>query len=49
MIATSHTLGYGVSALLVPLVTRAFGETFLIVAAGQWRCCFSLELRGTVG
>ncbi|HCM9150821.1 TPA: MFS transporter [Enterobacter cloacae subsp. cloacae] len=33
VIATSHTLGYGVSALLVPLVTRAFGETFLIVAA----------------
>ena len=49
VIATSHTLGYGVSALLVPLVTRAFGETFLIVAARQWRCCFSLELRGTVG
>ncbi|MDW3562032.1 MFS transporter [Enterobacter cloacae] len=33
VIATSHTLGYGLSALLVPLVTRAFGETFLIVAA----------------
>ncbi|MCU6248881.1 MFS transporter [Enterobacter cloacae] len=33
VIATSHTLGYGVSALLVPLVTRVFGETFLIVAA----------------
>ena len=33
VIATSHTLGYGVSALLVPLVTRMFGETFLIVAA----------------
>lgn len=33
VIATSHTLGYGVSALLVPLVTRTFGETFLIVAA----------------
>ena len=33
VIATSHTLGYGISALLVPLVTRMFGETFLIVAA----------------
>ena len=33
VIATSHTLGYGLSALLVPLVTRMFGETFLIVAA----------------
>ncbi|KIF97650.1 MFS transporter [Enterobacter cloacae] len=33
VIATSHTLGYGVSALLVPLVTHVVGETFLIVAA----------------
>ncbi|HDR2845762.1 TPA: MFS transporter [Enterobacter sichuanensis] len=33
VIATSHTLGYGVSALLVPLVTRVSGESSLIVAA----------------
>ncbi|QFQ09871.1 MFS transporter [Enterobacter sichuanensis] len=33
VIATSHTLGYGVSALLVPLMTRVSGESSLIVAA----------------
>ncbi|WP_346806059.1 MFS transporter [Enterobacter chuandaensis] len=32
-IATSHTLGYGVSALLVPVVTRFFGEQYLTMAA----------------
>ncbi|MBE4855541.1 MFS transporter [Enterobacter cloacae complex sp. P40RS] len=32
-IATSHTLGYGVSALLVPVVTRFYGEQYLITAA----------------
>ncbi|MCK7146367.1 MFS transporter [Enterobacter bugandensis] len=32
-IATSHTLGYGVSALLVPVVTRFFGEHYLTTAA----------------
>lgn len=32
-IATSHTLGYGVSALLVPVVTRFYGEQFLTMAA----------------
>ncbi|EMW6579099.1 MULTISPECIES: MFS transporter [Enterobacter] len=32
-IATSHTLGYGVSALLVPVVTRIFGEHYLTTAA----------------
>jgi hypothetical protein len=33
VIATSHTLGYGVSALLVPVVTRFYGEQSLTVAA----------------
>ena len=33
VIATSHTLGYGVSALLVPVVTRFYGEQALMVAA----------------
>ncbi|MBT1728501.1 MFS transporter [Enterobacter quasimori] len=33
IIATSHTLGYGVSAMLVPVVTRFYGESFLIAAA----------------
>ena len=33
VIATSHTLGYGVSALLVPVVTRFYGEQFLTMAA----------------
>ena len=33
VIATSHTLGYGLSALLVPVVTRLFGEVFLTQAA----------------
>lgn len=33
VIATSHTLGYGASALLVPVVTRFYGEQFLITAA----------------
>ncbi|MFS9770154.1 MFS transporter [Enterobacter chuandaensis] len=32
-IATSHTLGYGISALLVPVVTRFFGEQYLTMAA----------------
>ena len=33
VIATSHTLGYGVSALMVPVVTRFYGEQSLTVAA----------------
>ena len=32
-IATSHTLGYGVSALLVPVVTRLIGEQYLTMTA----------------
>ncbi len=32
-IATSHTLGYGLCALLVPLVSQSHGETALIGAA----------------
>ncbi len=30
VIATSHTLGYGLSALLVPLVSSIYGEQYLI-------------------
>ncbi|EGT5738506.1 MFS transporter, partial [Cronobacter dublinensis subsp. dublinensis] len=33
VIATSHTLGYGASALLVPVISLWFGEQRLIVAA----------------
>ncbi|MDI7419672.1 MFS transporter [Cronobacter turicensis] len=33
VIATSHTLGYGVSALLVPVISLWFGEQMLIAAA----------------
>ncbi len=33
VIATSHTLGYGLSALLVPLVSRIYGEYYLINTA----------------
>lgn len=33
VIATSHTLGYGVSAMLVPLVSAWFGEQALIATA----------------
>ncbi|MEH0884577.1 MFS transporter [Enterobacter sp. UNJFSC 003] len=33
VIATSHTLGYGVSALLVPVVTRFYGEQLLMNTA----------------
>lgn len=32
-IATSHTLGYGVSALMVPVVAKFYGESQLIAAA----------------
>ncbi|SQI32302.1 Uncharacterised protein [Serratia plymuthica] len=32
-IATSHTLGYGLSALMVPVVARFYGESQLIAAA----------------
>lgn len=39
-IATSHTLGYGVSALLVPVVTRFFGEQYLTMAAGGMAVLF---------
>jgi predicted MFS family arabinose efflux permease len=33
VIATSHTLGYGLSALMVPVVARFYGESQLIAAA----------------
>ncbi|EOH1072437.1 MFS transporter, partial [Cronobacter sakazakii] len=33
VIATSHTLGYGASALLVPVISLWFGEHMLIAAA----------------
>ncbi len=33
VIATSHTLGYGLSALLVPLVSSIYGEDYLINTA----------------
>ncbi|MEG6134953.1 MFS transporter [Enterobacter kobei] len=39
-IATSHTLGYGISALLVPVVTRFFGEQYLTMAAGGMAVLF---------
>lgn len=42
VIATSHTLGYGVSAMLVPVVTRFFGESFLIAAAWGMALLFLL-------
>lgn len=42
VIATSHTLGYGVSAMLVPVVTRFYGETFLIAAAWGMALLFLL-------
>ncbi|RLM05144.1 MFS transporter [Gibbsiella quercinecans] len=32
-IATSHTLGYGLSAMLVPLVSQLYGERYLIATA----------------
>lgn len=32
-IATSHTLGYGISALAVPLISTFFGESYLITGA----------------
>jgi uncharacterized membrane protein YqjE len=32
-IATSHTLGYGLSALMVPVVAKFYGESQLIAAA----------------
>lgn len=41
-IATSHTLGYGLSALLVPVVTRFYGESFLITAAWGMALLFML-------
>ncbi|MFX2609590.1 MFS transporter [Enterobacter mori] len=42
IIATSHTLGYGVSAMLVPVVTRFYGESFLIAAAWGMALLFLL-------
>lgn len=33
VIATSHTLGYGVSALIVPIVAKFYGESQLVAAA----------------
>lgn len=33
VIATSHTLGYGMSALMVPIVAKLYGESYLIAAA----------------
>lgn len=33
VIATSHTLGYGLSALMVPVVAQFYGESQLLVAA----------------
>ena len=33
VIATSHTLGYGISALMVPVVAKFYGESQLMVAA----------------
>ncbi|MGC0136332.1 MFS transporter, partial [Enterobacter hormaechei] len=50
VIATSHTLGYGASALLVPVVTRVYGEQFLITAAWGMALLFlavSLWVRST--
>ncbi|VTR46318.1 Uncharacterised protein [Serratia fonticola] len=32
-IATSHTLGYGASALMVPVVSKFYGESQLVAAA----------------
>jgi hypothetical protein len=46
VIATSHTLGYGVSALLVPLVTRFLGETWLMTAAWGMAVLFLLVSTG---
>ncbi|BES86909.1 MFS transporter [Pectobacterium araliae] len=40
MIATSHTLGYGLSALLVPLVAAHYGEQALISTALLLSLCF---------
>ncbi|WP_336666923.1 MFS transporter [Enterobacter mori] len=42
VIATSHTLGYGVSAMLVPVVTRFYGESYLIAAAWGMALLFLL-------
>jgi MFS family permease len=50
VIATSHTLGYGVSALLVPVVTRFYGEQSLTVAAWGMALLFlalSIGVRST--
>ena len=50
VIATSHTLGYGVSALLVPVVTRFYGEQSLTVAAWGMALLFlalSIGIRST--
>jgi hypothetical protein len=33
VIATSHTLGYGLSALMVPIVAKFYGESQLVAAA----------------
>ncbi|AJJ04719.1 major Facilitator Superfamily protein [Yersinia pseudotuberculosis] len=33
VIATSHTLGYGISALMVPVVAKFYGESQLVAAA----------------
>ncbi|MEA1063034.1 MFS transporter [Erwinia sp. HR93] len=39
-IATSHTLGYGASALLVPVITGYYGEQYLLSAALVIALCF---------
>lgn len=41
-IATSHTLGYGLSALMVPVVTSLLGETLLMAAAAGLAILFLL-------
>lgn len=41
-IATSHTLGYGLSALMVPAVTALFGEPMLLGAAMMLSLLFLL-------
>lgn len=47
-IATSHTLGYGFSAMLVPLVSQLYGERYLIATALLMALVFLL-LSGWLG
>ncbi|MGL6019316.1 MAG: MFS transporter [Gibbsiella quercinecans] len=47
-IATSHTLGYGLSAMLVPLVSQLYGERYLIATALLMALVFLL-LSGWLG